>query len=354
MATPTMDEMCALIVVPATQSTARPMHAPCPKRQRGSRVSELDMLMEHLQVAPRCDLLLVAQRLLDCTSPAVVARVWKEVSEVDAARRKWERVAQVALCTVFGFLTYTEAGLVGRVSSHWRAASLHPSSYSAITFPRAITFQMLPALVGRFSLVRSFTSDMYVSDDDLEHIASLGNLRTLYLSYCTHITDLGLWYVASLSNLQTLHLQGCVFITDSGLAHVASLGNLQTLDLSCCGRITDAGLVHVASLGNLQTLRLYGCRRITDAGLVYVASLSNLQTLDLWYCERITDAGLVHVASLGNLQTLNLGYCYTITDAGLVHVASLGNLQTLNLEDCESFTDAGLVPVAHLICISEL
>jgi hypothetical protein len=308
-----------VIFIPDTQSIARPMNAPSPKRQRGSRVSELDMLTEHLQVAPRCDLLLVAKRLLDCASPAVVARVWKEVSEVDAARRKWERAPQVALCSVFGFLAHTEAGLVGRVSSHWRAACLHPSSYSAITAPRAGTFEVFPALVGRFSLVRSFKSSN-ASDADLVHVASLGNLRTLSLSYCENITDAGLMQVASLGNLQTLHLEGCGRITDAGLVHVASLGNLQTLSLGC-ERITDTGLVHIASLGKLQELDLSACANITDAGPVHVASLGNLQTLHLSDCDRITDAGLVHVASLGNLQMLLLDGAFAeITDAGLEHV----------------------------------
>jgi hypothetical protein len=64
---------------------------------------------------------------------------------------------------------------------------------------------------------------------------------------------------------------------------------LRTLDLTLCSRITDVGMVVVGKCTNLQSLILGGCN-ITDAGMVDVGKCTNLQSLNLNGCNRITDA----------------------------------------------------------------
>ena len=95
----------------------------------------------------------------------------------------------------------------------------------------------------------------------ISDVSALGNVHTLYLSWCQGITD-----VSALGNVHELHLSGCDNITD-----VSALGNVHTLYLSGCRNVTD-----VNALGNVHTLYLSGCRNVTN-----VSALGNVQSLYL-------------------------------------------------------------------------
>lgn len=92
-------------------------------------------------------------------------------------------------------------------------------------------------------------------------------------------------------------------IADADLVHLAEIGSLEFLSLSWT-EITDEGLQHLARLTSLVTLDI-GDNKIADAGLHHLRGLNNLQNLKLSRTQ-ITDAGLLHLRGLKNLKTVNL------------------------------------------------
>ena len=65
------------------------------------------------------------------------------------------------------------------------------------------------------------------TDDDLEHLEGLSDLRELWLAH-TQVTDRGLEHLRELTNLQELYLWR-TRVTDAGLEHLRGLTMLQAL-----------------------------------------------------------------------------------------------------------------------------
>jgi hypothetical protein len=102
-------------------------------------------------------------------------------------------------------------------------------------------------------------------------------------------------------------------VTDEGLERLKGLGQLRLLYL-CGGRVTDGGLKHLKALGRLKMLGL-GDTKITDAGLEHLKGLGQLQQLYL-NDTRVTDAGLEHLKGLRQLRELDLSGT-RVTDEGV-------------------------------------
>ena len=93
-------------------------------------------------------------------------------------------------------------------------------------------------------------------------------------------------------------------ITDADLVHLKSIGNLRELRFAKESQITDAGLVQIAELTELSYLSLYGTQ-VTDDGLRYLERLAKLQILSLSNTG-ISDAGLLHLQGMSRLGRLDL------------------------------------------------
>ena len=102
-----------------------------------------------------------------------------------------------------------------------------------------------------------------VTDDDLEALEDLPQLRELYLGYGTHTTDKGLAHVQHLKHLELLYLPETQ-ITDAGLKYLKDLTDLQKLNLGSPG-VTDEGLPELQGLKKLKLLNVSGSR-VTEAG----------------------------------------------------------------------------------------
>jgi hypothetical protein len=72
----------------------------------------------------------------------------------------------------------------------------------------------------------------WITDGDLEKIASLQALEDLNLSY-TWITDLGMEHLAALENVKRLNLYYTEYIGDGAIAHIQNWKNLEYLNV--CG-----------------------------------------------------------------------------------------------------------------------
>jgi len=93
-------------------------------------------------------------------------------------------------------------------------------------------------------------------------------------------------------------------LTDADLVHLKSIGNLRYLTFAKESQITDAGLLHLVELTELYSLSLNGTQ-VTDDGLRYLIRLAKLQILSLSNTG-ISDAGLLHLQGMSRLGRLDL------------------------------------------------
>jgi len=194
-------------------------------------------------------------------------------------------------------------------------------------------------------------ADRKPQDDDLRHLSSFYNLRSLDLPSASSVSDAGLAHLMDLRELVELNVNwtnvtaagvyalvrgrrmmtrlevGGVDFHDGDLALLKGLPYLHTLSLRAT-QVTDEGLEHLAGLDQLRTLNLM-CTKITDAGLARLRKLTSLENLDLDRTA-ITDAGLVHLAPLVKLQSLQFAHT-GVTDAGLEHLKDLTGLKRLHV-----------------------
>eukprot|EP00808_Paulinella_micropora_P022644 g55764.t1 len=191
--------------------------------------------------------------------------------------------------------------------------------------------------------LRILRADLRVTDQQLESLSALTELRTLELSsmQTTAITDTGLAALASLTNLEELRVPEAGRLHGEGLAYLWPLARLRKLVLSGCG-LTDQGLAALPPLGSLRHLDLSNCSGLaTD--LQVLSGLAGLQELHLRCCAYLTDAGLSSLGRPRNLRVLGLRGCRLLTGTGLAHLRSLAEL---DLEGCTGLTDEGLSRLA--------
>src|SRR5690348_7858150 len=128
-------------------------------------------------------------------------------------------------------------------------------------------------------------------------------------------TDLARIIEAS-GEIHSLNLADCTHITDDDLACLSKL-SLKNLSLDRCDKITDKGLAHLTNLP-LKALSLNKCTRITDQGHSFLKDLP-LRILDLGSCIHISDRGISCFKKM-SLTFLNLRECFRITDEGMKHL----------------------------------
>jgi endonuclease YncB( thermonuclease family) len=199
-----------------------------------------------------------------------------------------------------------------------------------------------------------------VTDDDLVHLTSFHNLRSVDVPSTLMVTDAGLEHLAGLTQLEVLSVNwtkvtaagvvglvkgrrmmqrlelGGVSFDDDDLANLKDLPELRTLSLRKSG-VTDKGLEHLKPFGKLRVLSLMSTR-VGDAGLEHLKSLTTLEDLDLDRTA-ITDVGLKHLRALPNLRRLQMAHT-AVTDAGLEQLQALSNLRTLSLRGTNATKEA--------------
>ncbi|XP_078152740.1 uncharacterized protein LOC144547926 [Carex rostrata] len=172
------------------------------------------------------------------------------------------------------------------------------------------------------------------------------NLKRLHLTRCRLVTDSLLRTLSNCSKLEELGLASCPKITDSGLCHLSEgARRIKTIDLSKCTIVSDLGIGKIISSSgeSLLSIKLLDCFNVTDVTAFAVAkSCPNLEILVLGGCCDITDQSLnAIVYSCGkNLRSLRLDGCEKLTDLSLKSVISnCENLVALDIGSCDKVTD---------------
>ena len=147
------------------------------------------------------------------------------------------------------------------------------------------------ALIGRAEErgAVAFDARELATDRELERIGHLKHLQRLDLWRCD-ISDDGLQHLAGLSELREIALGLSPGVTDAGLAVLRRMRKLTSVSITHLKNVTDAGIAHLAEHGGLQAVTLFG----TNSGDGALRALSRKPDLDyLWVGNRTTDAGLV-------------------------------------------------------------
>lgn len=190
------------------------------------------------------------------------------------------------------------------------------------------------------------------TDNDLEILQLIPNLKELYLRGVPYVTSDG---IANLSGirLETLSLDGNQYsdevgetgLNDRALVHVGKLRTLKDLSIEQ-NRFTDDGLKHISNLTRLESLSLTGTD-ITAGGLDQIANLRYLRTLQLPNFP-IDDDVLRRLSRLVEMQN-DLGPIdESVTDAGLAYLRDFRNLESLSLRGTQ-ISDDGMKALANLV-----
>jgi hypothetical protein len=159
-----------------------------------------------------------------------------------------------------------------------------------------------------------------------------------------------------LSGLRSLNISGCVAVTDLGIMLVAQLTNLTSLDMPWCVKVTNTGLKALTPLTKLANLNISGCQLITEQGVKCLSAFTNLERLSLlnmgYSKVCVTDAALEQLAGLSKLRSLNLGSMQLsnklVTDDSVRLIAqSHRELTQLGLMSLD-ISDAGVAQLAQL------
>lgn len=236
-----------------------------------------------------------------------------------------------------------------------------------------------------------------VTDEILEKLVDLPELRELHLEVSKHLTEAGLRHLGRMSTLQKLSLynintegaalgdqaiRGMIGLdslrelsigecgtTDAGAKLLEQLPQLKSLSLRQEGKLTDEALQSIGKLTRLESLALdsyvaterFGRMQFSAEGVRHLGGLTNLRALrlfghevpaDMMHFPNLTTVALGHpmvgddvakkLSEHRSLTAVELTYC-GITDQGLGDLASLPNLQQLDLSS-QRLTDAALEP----------
>jgi Leucine-rich repeat (LRR) protein len=183
------------------------------------------------------------------------------------------------------------------------------------------------------SLTSLSVASCRVSDLSLSSLAAMPQLEELSLS-ATIVTTVG--QLPTSTELKRLFLTGCTKLTDPGVAGLESLPYLEELDLS---GTKVASVAHLSASRSLKKLRLESCLNMTDAGIAGLQAIPTLEELDLSSTD-ITS--VAHLTRCLSLQKLILACCHYLTDVGILGLEAIPTLQELDLRD------TNITSVAHL------
>ncbi|XP_031505279.1 EIN3-binding F-box protein 1-like [Nymphaea colorata] len=240
----------------------------------------------------------------------------------------------------------------------------------------------------------SFTGLQHVGERGfwaLGNAHGLNKLRTLHVSSCNGMTDMGLEAVGvGCPVLKHLCLRRCCLLSDSGLRAFARTvvalenllleecnwitqtgvldsfsnckANLKSLSLVKCVGINDVddGLSPLPLCASLHSLTIRGCSGFGSRGVAVVGKVCpNLQNVDFSGVSGLRDSDLLSLTEncRAGLTKLNLNGCVNLTDDAIIRLVMFhgGSLRLLNLGGCRSLTDESLkVILANCPLLQEL
>jgi F-box/leucine-rich repeat protein 13 len=166
----------------------------------------------------------------------------------------------------------------------------------------------------------NLTNCMRISDGSMMNLLRrCKRLAYLKLCYLDQITENGLELIGQMEQLILIDLTGTQ-ISDTSLKTLGNSGHLRSVILSSCRKITDLGLTKFAtSCPSLEYLNLSFCTQLSDNAIRSMAFCCKyLTALNICSCSLLTDMSLQYLSGVCKyLYEIDLSYCQLITDKGL-------------------------------------
>lgn len=191
----------------------------------------------------------------------------------------------------------------------------------------------------------AFNRCRHLSDDVLDVLASLPNLKSVSLKSNDELIDLDFSQL-SVQKITTLCVENCANLSEKSFATIQTLGSIENLSLKNCQHFSDVALAGIGNLENLSSLAVNGDGKISDRGVAELSGLTRLRSLLLTGRLNITDDGAATVARISSLRVLSMKGCGLLTAKGLNSLAKASLLyfdppsQFYSDENIESLTQA--------------
>ncbi len=178
-----------------------------------------------------------------------------------------------------------------------------------------------------------------LTDEGLQRLASMKQLRVLHLVNQTEVGASGLDALAHLPRLEELSVQTCT-ADDEAFSVLSRIPRLRVLRLNACPKIGERTIARIAAIGTLRDLSLAACGQLQEEWLASLGALQRLEALDLGMIgsrtyfsglspvelpepgSGITDSVLRALRSMNALRRLDLSYA-GVTGAGLQELITL-------------------------------
>ncbi len=191
-----------------------------------------------------------------------------------------------------------------------------------------------------------------VSDDGVQHLGRLKNLKQLRLNTNERITEASLFAIENCEFLESLNLSGLP-IAKKHFEKMNHFKKLKKLNLAGCQQATGDGVGLLAQCGDLEEIDFSSCRRIDSPDMIPLAQFKKLKTLVL-RGTRVNADGIVHLQELENLETIDLSGCKWIDDEAVAALAEVLSLKKVLLNDISRITDESLRQLGKLPRLEEI
>nr|CAB3245077.1 F-box/LRR-repeat protein 13-like [Phallusia mammillata] len=188
----------------------------------------------------------------------------------------------------------------------------------------------------------NLTNCVRVSDVSLLRVAQrCHSLTHLCLCFCEHVTDAGIELLGNMPCLSVIDLSG-TNIKDQGLASLGVNNKIRSITLSECSGISDLGLQKFCQqVKELESLDVSHCMALSDSAIKNLAFCCRMLTgLNVAGCPLLTDLSIQYLSGVCHyIHVLNLSGCIYISDRALKYLRKgCKQLRSLTILYCRSIT----------------
>lgn len=195
-----------------------------------------------------------------------------------------------------------------------------------------------------------------VSDDAVQRIWSMPNLRSLSLFGCNQLSDLAFDGIERASSLTKLEVAYCVHITGNNWIPMfaSKERSLELLDVSYCRRLEAMHLeALVSKLPVIKSFFALECPGVTDRVLIELSKAAAVVNINIDRAPSVTEHGIEALCDCETVEWMSLTGVAGVTDESLSGVSSLSRLHMLSLRDT-SVTDQALGWLGELQALREV
>lgn len=171
-----------------------------------------------------------------------------------------------------------------------------------------------------------------IGDKEYENLALNNSLNRISIAWCP---DYALITLSKINSIQEIYLSNCK-MSDQTIQHLIKLENLRILEITQSDSITHNTVQSLARCKNLTRINFKDCPDIaTEESLKYFSDYLKLEALTIGYspASKLTSRGIFYLSNCRNLKSLSItGIHNQISKRGFQVLAKLEDLNHLSLK----------------------